>query len=119
MWRVLNDENELVDAINKIFRVESAPHQLTRIVKVEEPNPVKAGPYGGGRTLIRTVAYPKVVRVDDEATHSEAVAPALSVLSAPHFEAANLEFRVKTDTSGRSKDSLKTGPYHDSLRALR
>lgn len=97
MWRILNDENELVDGINELFRVEGAPYQLTRIVKVEEPNPIKAGPYGGGGIVIRTVAYPKIIRADDEATHSEAIQPALSVLAAPHFEAANLEFRDALD----------------------
>jgi hypothetical protein len=108
MWRMLNDENELVDAINDIFRVENAPYQLTRIVKVEEPNPIKAGPYGGGGTVIRTVAYPKIVRADDQATHTEAIQPALSVLAAPHFEAANLEFRD-------ALDEYRKGHYGDCL----
>jgi hypothetical protein len=108
MWRMLNDENELVDAINELFRIETAPYQLTRIVKVEEPNPIKAGPYGGGGTIIRTLAYPKVVRADDEVTHSEAIQPALSVLAAPHFEAANLEFRD-------ALDEYRRGHYGDCV----
>ena len=61
MWRILNDENDLVDAINELFRVEDVPYQLTRIVKVEEPNPIKSGPYGGGGTVIRTVAWPRLI----------------------------------------------------------
>lgn len=108
MWRLLNDENELVDAINELFRVESAPYQLTRLVKTEEPNPVKAGPYGGGGTVIRTVAWPRVIRADDEISHSEAVLPALSALGAPHFEAANLEFRD-------ALDEYRRGRYGDCL----
>lgn len=101
--RVLSDENELVDAINEVFRVEHAPFQLTKIVKVEEPNPIKAGPYGGGGTLIRTVAYPKVIRMDDEAAYSQGIEPALIVLAAPHFEAANLEFRDALDEYRRGQ----------------
>jgi len=106
MWRVLSDENELVDAINEIFRLENAPFQITRMVKVEEKNPVSE--FGRGGTSIRTVAYPQVVRVDDQPTHSEAIQPALSVLSAPHFEAANLEFRD-------ALDEYRKGQYGDCL----
>jgi hypothetical protein len=35
--------------------------------------------------------------VEEEVTHTEAVTPALSVLSAPHYEAANVEFRDALD----------------------
>ena len=87
--RVIDDRNELVDAINEIFRVEDAPYQLTPMVMEEEES---EGMYGR-ETYITTVALPKVVRAEDEVTHSEAVAPALSVLAAPHFKTANLEFR--------------------------
>jgi hypothetical protein len=41
-------------------------------------------------------------------TYAEAVAPALSVLSAPHFEAANLEFRD-------ALDEYRKGHYGDSV----
>lgn len=107
MWRVLNDENDLVDAINELFRVENVPYQLTRIVKVREPNPGTTGPCAGGE-IIRTVAYPKVIRTDDQPTHTEAIEPALSVLAAPHLEAANLEFRD-------ALDEYRKGHYGDCL----
>lgn len=60
------------------------------------------------RNLNRAVAWPKVVRAEDEVTFKEAVAPALSVLSAPHFEAANLEFRD-------ALDEYRKGHYGDCL----
>jgi hypothetical protein len=107
IWRVVHDENQLVDAINEIFRVEGAPYQLTPKVTVEEPNPRKSGPLSGG-TIIRTVAEPKVVRAEDEATFTEAIAPALSALSAPYFEAANLEFR-------NALEEYRKGDYGDSV----
>lgn len=108
-WRVMSDENQLVDAINEIFKVENAPYQLTQIVKVNEPD-TSSFPGGFPRTgtVIRTVAYPKVVRAEEEVTYTEAVAPALSVLSAPHFEAANLEFRD-------ALDEYRKGHYGDCL----
>jgi hypothetical protein len=104
MWRILHERNDLVDAINEIFRVENAPYQLTRVVTREEPN---SGPFGQG-TTIHTVAWPRVVRADDDVTYSEAVAPALSVLSAPHFEAASLEFRD-------ALDEYRKGHYGDCV----
>ena len=104
LWRVLTERNDLVDAFNEIFRIESAPFQLTPLVTREEK---REGIYGGG-TYIHTVAWPKVVRAEDEVTHAEAVEPALSVLAAPHFEAANLEFRD-------ALDEYRRGHYGDCL----
>jgi hypothetical protein len=104
MWRILHERNDLVDAINEIFRVDNAPYQLTRVVTREEPS---SGRFGQG-TTIQTVAWPRVVRVEDEVTYSEAVAPALSVLSAPHFEVANLEFRD-------ALDEYRKGHYGDCV----
>lgn len=98
-----------VDAINEIFRVEGAPYQLTKVVKVHEKDTSSfPGGFPRAGTIIRTVAYPKVVRAEDEVTHTEAVVPALSVLSAPHFEAANLEFRD-------ALDEYRKGHYGDCL----
>jgi len=108
MWRLLHDENELVDAINELFRVENAPYQLTRCVKVEEPETLHVGSFATQGTVIRTVAWPKVIRSDDEVTTAEAIQPALSVLAAPHFEAANLEFRD-------ALDEYRRGQYGDAL----
>ncbi|MBN1547014.1 MAG: hypothetical protein JW902_10170 [Syntrophaceae bacterium] len=105
--RILNDENVLVEAINEIFRVESSPYHLTSMVKVQEPNPKTSGRFSGGM-IIRTVAYPRVIRAEDEVTHSEAVGPALSTLMAPHFEAANLEFRD-------ALDEYRKGHYGDCM----
>src|SRR6266851_2395471 len=107
IWRVLNDENELVDALNEILRIEDAPYQLTPIVKREERNRARTGPIVGG-AVIRTVAWPKVVRAEDEVTFTEAIAPALSVLSGPNYEAANVEFRD-------ALDEYRKGHYGDCL----
>ena len=88
--RVFDVENDVVDAINEIFKVESVPYQLTKMIQVREP--------AQGRSFwIRTTAYPRVIRVEEEVLYTEAVAPALTVLSAPHFEAANAEFRDSMD----------------------
>jgi hypothetical protein len=104
MWRILQERNDLVDAINEIFRVEDAPYQLTPVVTREEPN---SGPFGQG-TTIHTVAWPRVVRAEDEVTFTEAVAPALSILGASHFEVANGEFRD-------ALDEYRKGHYGDCV----
>ena len=101
---VMGDENQVVDALNTIFRASDAPYQLTPIVKVEE----KIADSRFSHSLIHTVAYPKIIRAEEELTYQEAVKPALSVLSAPHFEAANREFRD-------AMDKYRKGDYEDSL----
>ena len=103
LWHVVNGRNALVDAVNEIFRIEAAPYQVTHEVTRQEPG---SGRYGG--TTIRTVSWPRVIRAEDEATHQEAVAPALSVLASPHFEAADLEFRD-------ALDEYRRGHYGDCL----
>jgi hypothetical protein len=105
-WRVVPDENNLVDAINEILKIEDAPYQLTPIVKQEEERP-RLGPLPSGKT-IRTVAWPKVVRNEEEVTYTEAISPALSLLSAPEYRAANLEFRD-------ALDEYRKGVYGDCL----
>lgn len=108
-WRVLSDENAVVDAINHLLQIEAAPFQLTQIVKVEEHG-VRQGPHGYPRvgTAIRTVAYPKIIRAEDQTIHAESIQPALLALAAPHFEAANLEFRG-------ALDEYRQGNYGDCL----
>ncbi len=103
-WRIFNDRNDLVEAINELLRIEDAPYQVTRVVTREEPS---SGPFGQG-TAIHVVAWPQVVCAEDDVTHSEAVAPTLSVLAAPHFAAANVEFR-------EALDEYRRGHYGDCV----
>lgn len=102
--RVFWNQNELVEPLNMILRSEGVPYQLTPFVTHEEPN---AGPYGQG-TAVYIVALPKVVRVDDEVTHTEAVMPALSMLADPSYKAPNEEFR-------NALDDYRKGDFGDCL----
>src|SRR5262249_50958581 len=70
-WRAFR-ENEHVEGLNEIFRIENAPYQVTPGVQREEENPTREGPFSGGRRIIR-VAFPRVVRRDEEVPHTEAV----------------------------------------------
>ncbi len=116
-FRVMGSINEVVDGINEIFRLGNEPYQLTHMVELifdNQGNPVSHGlsttgiPLYGGVT-VEIAAYPKVIMVDEEITHSEAVEPALSVLEARHFEAANQEFR-------KALDDYRKSNYDDCLR---
>jgi len=90
--RVFGDENDFVDALNDVFRLEGAPYQLTRGVIRHEPSRATSGPFSGGTLNVR-VAYPRVVRVDDQVAHAEAIEPALSALTDPDYAGGNDEFR--------------------------
>jgi hypothetical protein len=106
-WRLFAQENEFVDALNDVFRMEEAPYQLTPGVTRMESNPATSGPLSGGTVVVR-VAFPRVVRVDDQVAHAEAVEPALSVLADPAYRGANDEFR-------RALDDYRRGDFEDCL----
>ena len=100
-FRIFHDENEFVDALNDIFRSEASPYQVTHGVHRREPLP------RGGHSIIR-VAFPRVVRVDEEVAHVEAVEPALSALSDPAYAAASDEFR-------KALEDYHQGDFEDCL----
>ncbi len=105
-WRAIGDEDQFVEAINKVFEVENAPYRLTPISKTVDAEVNRRGPPPWG--TVRVLAYPKVIRTDDEVIHREAIEPTLSVLSAPHFSEANLRFR-------EALDHYRKGAYDDCL----
>ena len=108
--QVMSSINEVVDAINEIFRFGNEPYQLTHLAELRldnQGNPVEQSIRG--TVHIEIMAYPKVIRVDEEITHVEAIKPALSVLEAPHFKAANGEFR-------QAMEDYRKSNYDDCLR---
>ena len=91
---LLHEQNELVDAINEVFRFSTVPYQLTRMVKRVEKDETETDEWSTGAYTVTITAYPMFIRIDEETTHQEAVSPALAVLEAPHFEAANGDLRT-------------------------
>jgi hypothetical protein len=108
-WHIFSEEREkdFVDVLNDMFRFENAPYQVTPGVFRHEKNPRTTGPMSGGTLLIR-VAFPKVVRVDEEVAHTQAILPALSALSSPEYAGANDEFR-------KALEDYRKGDYEDCL----
>lgn len=100
MRYIIGQGKDFVDALNEVFRVEQAPYQLTPMVWIKESV--------GNTSTIRLSAYPKIVRSEDDATFAMGVAPSLGILTAPHFEAANLEFR-------EAMEEYRKGDYGDCL----
>ena len=98
--RIFGDETEFVAALNDVFRREGAPFQLL-------PGVVRQEPVQNYVSIVR-VAFPRIVRVDEEVVHTEAVVPALSALADPAYAGANDEFR-------RAFQDYRTGDYADCL----
>ena len=97
---IIGDGKDFVDALNELFLVEQAPYQLTPMIWIKEST--------GNSYSMRLSAHPKIVRSEDDATFAMGVAPSLAVLAAPHFEAANLEFR-------EAMEEYRKGDYGDCL----
>jgi hypothetical protein len=86
-WRV-SDKQGVVDQLNQFFDIDGLPYFLTDYLEAEE-----AGSHHGyPTTIIRVAAYPQVAIKEHSPTHSEAIIPALDLLSDPRFAAANSEF---------------------------
>lgn len=86
-WRV-HDKQGVVDQINQFFDIEALPYFLTDYTEVEESSSSR----GYMTTFVKVAAYPQVAVKDHSPTHSEAVVPALDLLTEPSFAAANAEF---------------------------
>lgn len=119
--RLEDRATEVVGALNEMFRVEDLPYAMTNLITHEESvfhapeffdlqHTQTARPLGGfdgpeffdlsehdapmdtGVTRVVVDEYPRVIRVDEQVPHREAIQPALTALSAPHFKEANDEF---------------------------
>ncbi|MXY45101.1 MAG: abortive infection family protein [Dehalococcoidia bacterium] len=87
--------DRVIESINGILTADGLPYRLTGYVKREErefASPALGIP-AQEMTVIKTISYPMVVREDDEIVYEEALAPALRILEAPHFQGSNEEFR--------------------------
>jgi hypothetical protein len=97
---IFGDENEFVDALNTIFLMERAPFQVLHGVTRQQPEQHYIN-------IVR-VAFPKIVRLDDQVAHTEAVLPALAALADPAYAGADDEFR-------KALDDYRRGDFEDCL----
>lgn len=88
-WQVADDGNEVVENFNALIESEDAPLRLTNFSyeTVEE-----AWLGSTPRKVTRTTDTPRVILQESDAIHAHSIQPALTLLSAPEFKAANAEF---------------------------
>jgi len=89
VWRF--DSDAIVDGLNKIFVSENVGYELTHPIREETTEPGNYMIHGPVK-VTRTIAYPQVIRKDNEVIHGEVVKPALQLIADPKFKTANQEY---------------------------
>jgi hypothetical protein len=104
LFHVVQDNNELVAQVNKLFALDGLGYELTDFITEERMEDTRFGK----RPVIVTVAWPQVIKKDDQAIHETAIKPVLQFLGDPAFKSANLEYldALKDYREGEWGDSL-------------
>ncbi|MCP4373081.1 MAG: abortive infection family protein [Deltaproteobacteria bacterium] len=109
LFHVHIEENEIVQQINELFMSESSGYGLTEIVKERVIEPANTFPFGDREVeKIKTVAYPMIIRKDNQVTHALVLKPALTLLAESKFKAANNEYL-------EALEDYKKGDYGNCL----
>lgn len=97
-----------VEAINAVFHEEAIGFELTAWREIETVEPVNlfGRVMGGGKSF--RIEYPRIIKKDEQFTHSEIVRPCLTALGHPKLETANAEMLTAL---GKYRD----GEYADAL----
>ena len=109
--RSLGDSKPVIDAINEILRVDQAPYYLTDLVRVWEETTASLAPgipAARGVKVERIIAFPMIVKVEEDVVYREAVEPALTILGVDRYGAANSEFR-------NALEHYRNGKFRESL----
>jgi uncharacterized protein DUF7014 len=87
--QVNSGDKNIVDELNELLRQDNVLYSVTYFAwdTVQETSG-----HFAGHTTIHVRAYPKVISKESETMHKEAIQPALQVLAAPYFAAANKEY---------------------------
>lgn len=109
LFHISIEENVIVAEINELFASENIGYELTEIVKEEVVEAVNDYPFSGReQRIIKTVAYPQVIKKDDQFIHTETIMPALNLLSEPKYKTANREYL-------EALEDYRKGDYGDCL----
>lgn len=109
LFHVSTEENVIVAEINELFASENIGYELTEMVKEEVIEPVNIYPFFGREgKVIKTIAYPQVIRKDDQVIHTTTIMPALNLLSEPKYKTANQEYL-------EALEDYRKGDYGDCL----
>lgn len=88
LGKVCSDKERLVKEVDRFFELEDLPYALTSFVHDKGQEYF----FGKEREVLRVVAYPQVIRREDQVLHATAIAPALTLLTDTAFTSANREF---------------------------
>lgn len=103
-FRAAKSDTEIVDDINTFFALDDLPYALTEYAHSEGMETS----YLGTHLTRRVVAYPQIVRKENQFVYSEAIAPTLELLAQPEFRSANQEFRL-------ALEDYRRGDFSDCL----
>lgn len=92
LFHVGNEDDELVDEVNELLRVDDLPYHVTHFVRQVVREMVNMPPVAREQNVIKTLEYPRVILRQNEVTHTQVISPALELLRAPQFANANSEF---------------------------
>lgn len=87
-WQAVREENSLVDDINHFLEIDDITYAVTSFVREERVE----RHHGAPTTFSYLTQHPRVIRRDSQVTHSQAVEPALRLLSDSRLASANREF---------------------------
>jgi hypothetical protein len=105
LFHVTQNENDLVAKINKLFSSDSLGYELTEMIEEKQIEQTQFGRMG---EVIVTIAWPQVIRKDNQTIHNTAIKPALQFLSDPAYKTANLEYL-------EALEDYRKGDWGDSL----
>jgi hypothetical protein len=109
LFHVSTDENVLVAELNELFQSENCGFELSPIVKETAVEPVHEYPFFGSEfNVVETLAYPQVIRKDNQVIYATVVRPALQLLANPKYKAANQEYM-------EALDEYRKGDFGDCL----
>lgn len=109
LFHVSTEKNVLVAEINELFASENVGYELTEIVNEEVVEPVDEYPFFGRKMRVnKTIAYPQVIKKDDQVIHTTTLMPALNLLSDPKYKTANQEYL-------EALEDYRKGDYGDCL----
>jgi hypothetical protein len=99
---ILQNYDNMFDKISTLFQIDGIPYAITRFVWEIQTD------QSSGEQRKALVAYPTVIRHDDQFTHFQAIEPALTLLRDKQFTTANLEFL-------KALEDYRNGDYGDCL----
>lgn len=109
LFHIPIEENLIVAEINELFVADNIGYELTEIIKEEVMEPSNGYPFlGREQRIIKTIAYPKVIKKDDQVIHATAVVPVLNLLSDTKYKTANQEYL-------EALEDYRNGDYGDCL----